>query len=328
MKILYVDFRYDYGKEERGINQIGEIGFRQSFAKLGHEVDAFYYDKYLSNIELLQKDLLDYAAQSNPDLIFFCLYTDQFYFETLDELQKRYKTINWFGDDQWRFQNFTAKYAQHFTYSITTDDFAVEKYNDIGVKNVFLSQWAAVNTEIPPDEKSDYLYDISFVGGAAPTRKWIVSEFKKAGFEVQTFGNGWPSGPVSLDKMQETFRRSKINLNLSNSINFDLRFLCHNPKNFLYALRGQKNVSQMKARNFEIPYFGGFQLTEYLPSLENYFQIGQEIACYSNVDEAIQLAKFYLKNDSKREEIKNKSIRRARTEHTYQHRLEKILSQI
>ena len=136
MKILYVDLQWDYGKKERGSNQIGEIGFHQVFTNLGHNVSCFYYDDYLVNPVNLQWDLLKAAADYQPDLIFFCLYTDQFKFETLDQLKSKYKTMNWFGDDQWRFDGFTAKYAPHFTYCITTDLFSAKKYKDIGVKNV------------------------------------------------------------------------------------------------------------------------------------------------------------------------------------------------
>ena len=63
MKILYVDIQWDYGVKARGINQIGEIGFRQSFIKLGHQVETFYYDEYLANTQKLQGDLLAYADQ-------------------------------------------------------------------------------------------------------------------------------------------------------------------------------------------------------------------------------------------------------------------------
>lgn len=327
MKILFVDMLYDYGKKSRGPNQIGQIGFLGVFKTLGHEVSEFYYDDYLENTAPLKAELLKKADEIKPDLIFFCLYTDQFSFETLDQLKLKYKTINWFGDDQWRFESFTKNYAPHFTISITTDPFALPKYKAIGVKKVILSQWAALNEPLV-DKETHYEYDISFVGGGHSVRKWIVSEFEKAGLKVAAFGNSWPSGPVSLPRMQDIFRQSKINLNLSNSINFDLRYLFHHPKNILVALRSQKNVSQMKARNFEIPYFGGFQLTDYLPTLENYFEIGKEIACYTNVEEAIQLAKFYLENEGLRESIKMASIERARSEHTYLHRFQEIFKQL
>lgn len=329
MKILYVDLLYDYGIKARGINQIGQIGFLQVFKSLGHDVVSFYYDDYLKNINLLQTDLLKFADEHKPDLIFFCLYTDQFSPETLMKLKSKYKTMNWFGDDQWRFDKFTSKYAPLFTYSITTDPFAVPKYKKLGIDNVLLSQWAALNVDIIPDEKTtDYEFDVSFVGGGHSVRKWFVHEFKKSGIDVAAFGNNWPNGLVSLVRMQQIFNKSKINLNLSNSINFDLRYLTHGWKNTLQAVRSPKNVSQMKARNFEIPYFGGFQLTDYLPTLEMYFDIGREIVCYTSVDEAIELTKFYLENEKLREEIKLAAINKTREQHTYLHRFQEIFKHL
>lgn len=327
MKILYVDMQYDYGKKERGPNQIGEIGFHQVFKKLGHQVECLYYDSYLQRTDELQTKLLNAADAAQPDLIFFCLYTNQFSIETLQKLKSKYRTMNWFGDDQWRFESFTSKYAPHFTYCITTDVFSVEKYKAIGIKNVLVSQWAALNYDVKK-EGATYKYDISFVGGFNPTRNWIIHEFKKAGFEVAAFGHGWPQGPISLEQMAQIFAQSKINLNLSNSVSLDYRNLTFKLRNFLTALRSKKTASQMKARNFEIPYFGGFQLADYVPSLENYLDIGKEIACYTNVDEAIRLAEYYLKNEALREEIKMAGINKARSKHTYLHRFEEIFKQL
>jgi spore maturation protein CgeB len=327
MKILYVDMQYDYGKKSRGLNQIGQIGFLGVFKSLGHEVSEFYYDDYLSNTDHLQETLLNKANDVNPDLIFFCLYTDQFKISTLDRLKIKYKTLNWFGDDQWRFDKFTRNYAPHFTWSVTTDPFSIPRYHKIGIKNVILSQWAALNEPLKVISPR-YEYEVSFVGGGADVRKWFLFEFEKAGIKVAAFGNKWPNGPVSLERMQEIFAKSKVNLNLSNSITYDLRFLKHNPKNILHAIRGVKNASQMKARNFEIPYFGGFQITDYVPTIENYFDIGKEIVCFSNVDEAIQLTKHYLENDELRELIKGRGILRTRTEHTYLDRFKEIFNAI
>lgn len=331
MKILFVDMQYDYGKKSRGINQIGEIGFHQVLKKLGHEVVPFYYDEYFNTnkLSVLQTDLLKFADEQKPDLILFCLYTDQFTPATLQALKSKYRTINWFGDDQWRFENFSSKYAPLFTYTVTTDPFAVPKYKKLGIENVILSQWAALNFEPKNDTLPEpYEFDVSFVGGANSVRKWFVSEFEKENIKVATFGNNWPNGPVSLERMREIFRKSKINLNLSNSTNLDVRYLTHNLRNIITALRNPKNVSQMKARNFEIPYFGGFQLTDYLPTVENYFDIGREIVCYATVNEAIQLTKYYLENEEQREKIKVASIKRTHAEHTYLHRLQEIISQL
>lgn len=321
MKIVYVDLQYDYGVKSRGLSPIGEKGFSNVFKSLGHDVRCFYYDDYIKNPEPLQKLLLDFVKSEPTDLVYFSLYTDQFYPETLRELQKLCITVAWFGDDQFRFENYTCRYAPDFNYCVTTDPYAVPKYKKIGVNNVFLSQWAALNVDVPPlNHTPIYKYDVSFVGGFHSVRKWYVNEFRKAGLKVEAFGYKWPNGAVSLSGMIDIFNSSKINLNLSNSVNWDIRYLADGPTNILRAFMSAKNVSQIKARNFEIPYYGGFQLTPYVPWLEDYFAIGKEIVCYADVDEAIRLAKFYLENDADREKIRLASIEKSRNVHTYLHR--------
>jgi spore maturation protein CgeB len=327
MKILLVDLKYDYGDKNRGINEIGEKGFRQVFKKLGHEVECFYYDEFLNKVADLQSAVLAKAESFAPDLIYFILFGEQFSFETLDRLKTLAKTVNWFGDDQWRFESFTRKYAPHFSWSVTTDPFAMVKYRELGIQKVFLSQWAAMDTEILP-AKSEYKYDVSFIGGSHSVRRWFVKELSKRGIDVQTFGYGWPTGPISLDKMAEIFATSKINLNLSNSITYDLRYLTDNLKNPIVAWRSKKVASQLKARNFEIPYFGGFEMTDYVPFLESYFAIGEEITCYRDIDEAAQLIAYYLTENDLREKIKLAGIAKARSRHTYLTRHREFFGQL
>jgi spore maturation protein CgeB len=327
MKILYVDLQYDYGIKERGLNIIGNDGFKKSFEELGHTVVMFYYDDFLSNPQPMQEKLKDFTDKENPDLIFFSLYQDQFHIETLEYLKSKYTTINWFGDDQWRFDDFTYKYATHFTYCITTDKYAIPKYKKLGQNNIIYSQWAAINThEIPTFTK--YKYDVTFVGGFHPYRKWFIDTLKKRGINIEAFGNGWDNGALSPDDMNQLFISSKINLNMGNSNSFDIRYLLNYWKAIPLLFRSKKNASQIKARNFEIPYFGGFQLTDYVPSIENYFDIGKEIICYKDVDEAELLIRYYLENEEEREKARQQAHNRAIREHGYIHRLQQVLEQI
>ena len=61
MKILYVDLLYDYGVKLRGLNNIGQLGFKASFEMLGHSVETFYYDDYLQRIDELQSEVVRVA---------------------------------------------------------------------------------------------------------------------------------------------------------------------------------------------------------------------------------------------------------------------------
>ncbi len=328
MKVLYVDLKYDYGIKSRGINSIGQDGFKNSFIRLGHSVDSFYYDDYLDDLKSLQKEVCNYADKVKPDLIFFCLFRDQFSLATLNYLKSRYTTINWFGDDQWRFNSFTRRYAPCFSWCVTTDKFSIPKYHEVGQNNVIYSQWAAINEHNVVAFNGQYQYDVSFIGAFHPYRLWFINQLKKHGISVSTFGHGWPSGSLSSQQMSEIFSYSKINLNLSNSTSFTLSYLFSSIRALLTSIKSRKISSQIKARNFEIPYFGGFQLTDYVPTLEKYLKIGEEVCCYTSVEEAATLIKYYLNNDEEREKIKIEGHKRALQEHGYIHRIERILREI
>jgi len=324
MKILYVDLKYDYGIKSRGINAIGQDGFKASFENLGHNVETFYYDDYLKALPALQTALCKCADSVKPDLIFFCLYQEQFTHQTLQYLKNNYTTMNWFGDDQWRFDSFTSLYANDFTWCITTDQFSIDKYHTIGQKNVIYSQWAAIDAHSVNKEHTGYAYDVSFVGGYHPYRKWFIEQLQKQGIAVDVFGHGWPNGSLSNDDMNRMFAASKINLNISNSSSLDISYVFSSLRTCLNTLRSTKTSSQIKARNFEIPFFGGFQLTDYVSTLEKYFDIGKEVSCYASPDEAVRLIQYYLLHDEERESIRVQGHQRALSEHGYTHRLKKI----
>jgi spore maturation protein CgeB len=169
---------------------------------------------------------------------------------------------------------------------------------------------------------------VSFVGGHNRYRHWFVKQLKKMGVTVECFGFGWPNGAVSNARMIEIFQTSKINLNLSNSASFDLRYLFSHPKNLVHSFYTKKQASQIKARNFEINYFNGFQLADFVGGLDDYYQIGKDLACYGSVEEAALLIDYYLQNDQEREQIKATGFQSAQTRYTYTAQLAQALAQI
>jgi spore maturation protein CgeB len=328
-KILYIGFQYDYGKKESGY-AINYKAWYENFIRLDYEVEAIFYEDFSK--EALQKEILRRANDMNPDLVFFILQKDQVSIETLEELKRQFFfTANFFGDDHWRFGNFTSKFAPHFSTCITTDKFSVDKYKIIGQENIIRSQWASLNSNTPCD-KVKYRYDVSFIGGVSPYRKWFVDVLAKKGVKVHCFGSGWNNGRATYEQMEEIFQSSKINLNISNSVNYDVRYLMSSLKVLLSALRSvrknNKNSSQIKARNFEIPVQGGFQLTDYVPTIEEYFYIGKEVACYRDIDEAELLINYYLKHEEERESIKLLGVKKARKEHTFKNRIIEFMIEI
>lgn len=359
MKILYVDYYYEYGNRSRGINYIGIDGFEQGLKQLGNDVYHFYYDEYISDLPELNRVLIEYVEKLSPELVFFNLYNNIIEVETIKKISTIANTVNWFGDDPFLFDSFTSLYAPYFSYCITTDKFSIKKYYALGQEKIIYSQWPAF---APLNDKfleaNNYKYDVSFVGAKNPPREWFVNELRKKGIDINVFGNGWASGPIDDNTMREVFAKSKINLNISNSDIWDYQFLFSGYCHFKILVRKlieyhliknkatnailrmlkkdvNRNItfygkfsSQIKARNFEIPCGYGFQLTNYVPTLEDYFVLGKEIACYSNVDEAEKQIRYYLEEDVERENIKIAGFNRAIKDFTYEEALSKIMEQI
>ncbi len=328
-KLLAVFLEFDYGSSSRGPS-LERIYFYENLKNLVADIKVFWYDHYLNKIELLQKDLIAEAQNYKPDLIFFIPYTDQFTFETLAHLKNKYTTYAWFGDDQWRFESYSSKYAPYFSFVSTTDPWSVSKYKKIGISPI-LTQWAGQLTSkltVKPGVPDKFKYDVTFVGGYNEFRGWFIKTLATRGVKVECFGSGWPNGRISFQEMEDIFRLSKINLNLSNSVTNDIRFICSGLRSFARWAISPKRNEQIKARNFEIPLAGGFQLSNYVLGLERYLEIGREIAVYTSPEECIQQIEYYLENEDQRRLIISNSFQRCVQEHTYFQRLEKILEGI
>lgn len=327
-KILAVLMEWEYCDPKRGPSLDREY-FYKNLKKLAADVEPFWYDGYINDIPKLQELLLEKAKAYKPDLVFFVPYLDQFKPETLELLKKSWPTFAWFGDDTWRFELYPALIAKHFTHVATTDPFSVAKYKAIGIEPI-LSQWAGQPAEtgerpLPPEK---YDQDVSFVGGYNRYRAWYIEKLRQAGLDVKCFGAGWPAGKVSFAEMDNIFYRSKINLNLSNSVSHDLRYIFSSLRSAVTYFRGAKRAEQIKARNFEIPLSGGFQLTNYVAGIEKYLKIGEEVAVFSTPEECAQQIRYYLANESERAGVLKAGYERSRKEHTYEARLKDILLSI
>jgi len=343
---LFIGFQYVNGNLKEGESIDSKI-FVKSMSKIENvEADFFSID----NLTDVESDIKKHVDRKKYDLIFFNLIKNELPISLLNFLKENHVTLNWFGDDQWRFHNFSLKYAPHFTYIITTDKFKLHEYRSLGYENVVLSQWAAFSLISIP-KQINYLYDISFIGSYSISREYVIEYLKKEGFRVSVFGKGWNSS-VSCDEMNQIMLKSKINLNLSNSIptSFDyLSFLFEVFKKFLRSfltlrfkvsfknlkklLRGikiftyNKKDEQIKARNFEIPSNYGFQISKYAIGLEDYYDIGKEIIVFNSLKELKLLCKHYLSNEIERKNILDKSYIKTGN-HTYTKRLKHIINDI
>lgn len=328
MKILYACLKYDYGVKKNGLNELVINGFIPAFKKYT-ELSLFFYDDYIHKKALLSSEFDKVIHAESPDIIFIDTYLDIFDKSYLLRLKNNFITVAWFGDDQWRFDDFSSNYAGFFSAVVTTDKHSIGKYYKLGQENVILSNWGVVEAPEVNLENHNYEHDIVFVGRIHPYRKWFVDQIYKSGFDIKAFGPGWKSGKLPFEELKNIYSNTKICLNISNAVSYDLRHLSlKEPRSISTMLRSGKKYNPTNARLMEIPYYGGFQLTEYGSPLEDYFEVGKEVSCYRSIDDAKMLIRYYLENNKEREKIRLNGYLKARKEYDYGSIIKKIVKSI
>ena len=120
-------------------------------------------------------------------------------------------------------------------------------------------------------------------------------------------------GTLSDVEMIQMYSRSKINLGFST---------CGNTHE-----TGERIV-QVRLRDFEVLMSGGFYMVEYIEELEEFYEIGKEIVCYTNLEDLAEKIKYYLRHDTEREAIRKAGYERCLQDHTWHKRFETAFRQM
>lgn len=338
LNIVFCLVRY-----KQGVKALGESTEFDYWVKpleeLGHTVFIFEIDKFLQGPGLGNsiddESLYHFSKKVAADWVFLNDYTNlAISGKTWRKIAKAgIYTSCWFGDDNHKYDSYTKYKAQDFTHPVTCDHFSLARYNLDNLPKPILSQWGADNSPIY-NSCTDYLYDVSFVGAYSPYRNFILNRLNKLGYRTAFFGEGWNNGGLKQDEMYEIFHRSKINLSLEKlSTNYDLRYLISFPRKlggFLKDIIFERPIiqKQIKKRPFDIAIARGFQLVEYVPFIENYFNLETELKVFTTVDELTFFVNYFLINDELRIKYIEAAFMRCLNQHTMTHRLEQLINNI
>jgi spore maturation protein CgeB len=204
------------------------------------------------------------------------------------------------------------------------------RFRELGGSPI-LSAWAGRlvgPVREPLVDDAEFVHDVTFVGQRNTYRDWFCQHLRRAGLTVECFGAEWPNGRLGYEEMEDVFRTSRINLNVSNSRQHDTRYLLDSPANYLENRSTPKVSEQIKARHFEIAMAGGCQLSNYPIGLEDWLAIGPEIAIYATPDDCVSQAQRLLADPERRIAMAQAAWRRAHAEHTFERRLAAILGEI
>ena len=200
------------------------------------------------------------------------------------------------GDDNYR------KWAALFDLNITNSLIASEWYKQSGLPCIYTAQGFHLPSGLTEPTQSAFRYPLSFLGSKKLDREIVVNRLRAQGIPVAVFGAGWDGGQWVKDPV-EVFRSSQINLGIGSAT---------------------PHFTTLKGRDFECPSVGACYLTTYTWELSNWWDIGKEILCYRNIEEAIEIISYYRRRPEECLAIAQAAFRRAVCEHTWEVRFRKI----
>lgn len=244
------------------------------------------------------------------------------------------KTAVWFTDDPY-YTDWTIAIAPNYDYVFTLELSCVELYRSLGCANVYYMPFAA-DADVYRPHKVDYAYqsDICFIGTAFWNRVQLIDEIAPYLLDKKVIISGWwwdrltqykkLASKIRLGEWMDAketaryYSGAKIVINLhrlsdDDTINFNSRRL---------------PALSLNPRTFEIAGCGTLQLTDVRDQLSESFVPGLEIETYTNSEELITKLDYYLHQDEEREQIAVRALSKMREEHTYIHRLTRMLHTI
>ncbi len=124
------------------------------------------------------------------------------------------------------------------------------------------------------------------------------------GSDVSALQGVQTHGPVaSLTEMPKIFHLSRINLNMT-----------------IKPIQ-----TGLPLRIFDILGCGGFLMTNFQAELPEYFDIGADLEAYSSMEELVEKCAYYLEHEDVRRQIAENGYRKVCEQHTYIHRIKKMI---
>jgi spore maturation protein CgeB len=281
--IIFAAAKYAYNKERNGISYEYQTVFK-SLKSVYPE--AIFIDVYQpKGINLLLNQLSSLPAKPRPRVIYIP-YRGILGPTELNKIRSSSELGIFYLDDTWR-QDLVQVYLTYCDWFTTSDPKFEWRYKERFAKKVKFFPFGYDADGIARAKRpfKDRDIKVSFVGARNDYRSFVVEKITNSGIDVTCFGNGWPNGPLSHDEFLQIIGRSKFSLNLSNSVNWDVRHLIKRPFSILRNIKSGKKIEQFKARHIEIAALGACQLSFYNIGLENMFNIGKDILLYPTIDE-------------------------------------------
>jgi hypothetical protein len=277
-----------------------EIYMKLLNQRLISEFDEFYdsSDKiiiflYASDFTIFQSTL-DYIKRKNTFLISFC-WDDLLYFKGKVNGQP-------IG---------VKKMCQVVDLNLTMSPEAIPQYKLYNSACYFWDSIELKNNNCQLNEIKISDFYVLFIGSKYGRRSKFIEDLRKQGVDVICYGNGWENPQLEYFQMIHEIRKAPLTLGFSN-------------------VGYTSNITTIKGRDFEVPFFGGLYLTQFSKGLRLYYD-DDEVLTYENFNECLSKIRYFQNNQKLANIIRKKGYIKAQNKASWASRfkyLDCLISEI
>lgn len=203
------------------------------------------------------------------------------------------------GDDPESTEVLTRPLAPEFDVHLVNNVACVNMYRDWGLPKVHF--WP-LGSLVTLDEVADFDEEtilnpalrplpIVFIGGLQAYRGDRLQRTAASFPAAMLAGHGWPRGFISDKELDHAYRHAQVGWNFHNSLG---------PVNF---------------RTYELPAYGVMQICDNKAHLGQLFELGHEVVGFDEVDDCIELTRYYLAHPEEQRRIAVAGWRRWRADY-------------
>jgi len=287
---------------------------------------SYWIQKFsLKYDEKIFKKIAHKIIEQQPDLV-ICTYRNinPIAIKLLKQNLKNVKIVHLnpdavttFGDQQ----IFASPYDAYFT----KDPFIVDfMKNKMDLNTIYLPEAFNHRIHRPPaisnrsEHEKKVATDVVAFGTMYPYRANVLNNLIKNGINVDLYGT--PDKKFPNKEIEKRFKNEYITGERKAEVLYGAKIVFNN---FHYA-----EVHCVNVKFFEIIGTGAFQICDYKPTIEEYSAIPAEKFTFKNIDEAIDLIKFYLNKPELRHELALKQHKHFLKHHTYDVRINELINHL
>ncbi len=287
----------------------GDSYFRKKFSLITN--NSFLFNTLLPE---RNKAFYNTVIRVNPDVV-FVMKGENIFPHTITKLKNKTNALFVLRntDDPFMYP-FVSKYvAGSYDIVLTNSMSMIERYKKLGTQTVKYVSFAFNPENTNKNNTKKYLYDVTFIGTYNALRHRVLKQLTC--FDLHIWGPRWKKYIVG-NKIWRHYHPERV-------FGSDYTAICQKSK---ICINLSVTNKSMNMRHFELAGMGAFQITNNTEGLNTAFTIDEEVVVYNDYSELRNKVRYYLNNDSERENIKNNAQKKALQYYTYHHRIKEMFS--